>query len=517
MSLEELEPGAMPDGDPRLNRMLALLESMDDRMSRLEGQVAELTQTGPAVVAGVTDTIDSAVARAAERGIDVDARLRSSVELVEALTEPRTVEVMGRLVDRIELVDQSLMMLEQVPDLAAGAVDTVDRLVAAAAASGIDIDARLRASLTLAERLTNPDTVEALLALTHHADQAAEAAAMMSQAPGMVAGAIDTVDGVMGGLQARGIDVDARVKALLVATEKLTDPTTLDALGRLASHAGEAAEAAEMLSQAPGMVAGAIDTVDGVIGGLHARGIDVDARVKALLVATEKLTDPAVLGTLTRLADQAPLLEESLQIAEQLPGMAAGAMDTVDGLVRQLQSRGVDLDARMRGILAVTEAATDPRALAAVERLLKNPEALEQFAELAEQAPGMVAGAIDTFDGMVGRLAERGIDFDQRVVALTQALEALTDPVIIHLLNTVLARGCDLSRLVETLLESGVFDEEAVQVVGSTSHAVVQTQADKPAPVGAFGALGAIFDPDVQRSLGFAIAFARTFGKRLNG
>ena len=449
MSLEELEPGAMPDGDPRLNRMLALLESMDDRMSRLEGQVAELTQTGPAVVAGVTDTIDSAVARAAERGIDVDARLRSSVELVEALTEPRTVEVMGRLVDRIELVDQSLMMLEQVPDLAAGAVDTVDRLVAAAAASGIDIDARLRASLTLAERLTNPDTVEALLALTHHADQAAEAAAMMSQAPGMVAGAIDTVDGV--------------------------------------------------------------------IGGLHARGIDVDARVKALLVATEKLTDPAVLGTLTRLADQAPLLEESLQIAEQLPGMAAGAMDTVDGLVRQLQSRGVDLDARMRGILAVTEAATDPRALAAVERLLKNPDALVQLAELAEQAPGMVAGAIDTFDGMVGRLAERGIDFDQRVVALTQALEALTDPVIIHLLNTVLARGCDLSRLVETLLESGVFDEEAVQVVGSTSHAVVQTQADKPAPVGAFGALGAIFDPDVQRSLGFAIAFARTFGKRLNG
>lgn len=448
MSIEELEPGALPEGDPRLNRMLSLLESMDARMSRLEGQVAELTQTAPAVVASVTDTIDSAVSQAADRGIDVDARIRSSLTLVEALTEPRTVEVVGRLVERIEMVDQSLVVMEQLPDLAAGAVDTVDRLIAAASASGIDIDLRLRASLALAERLTNPDTVDALLTLTE--------------------------------------------------------------------RAGEAAEAAEVLAQAPGMVAGAIDTVDGVMGGLAARGIDVDARLRALLAATERLTDPVVLGTLTRLADRAPMLDEAMQVAEQLPGLAAGALDTVDGVVRQLQASGFDLDARIRGVIAVTDAATNPRALAAIERLMANPEALEHLADVAEAAPGMVAGAIDTFDSVVGRLAANGIDFNERVTLLVKALESLTDPVIVHLLQTVLARGTDLSRLVEVLLESGVFDEDAVSVVGSTSTAVVQTQAAKPPPVGAFGALGAVFDPDVQRSLGFAIAFARTFGKRLN-
>jgi uncharacterized protein YjgD (DUF1641 family) len=34
--------------------------------------------------------------------------------------------------------------------------------------------------------------------------------------------------------------------------------------------------------------------------------------------------------------------------------------------------------------------------------------------------------------------------------------------------------------------------------------------------VGAFGALSALFDPNVQRSLGFAIEVARTYGKQLD-
>ena len=447
MSLEELEPGAMPDGDPRLNRMLALLESMDARMSRLEGQVAELTTAAPAVVASVTDTIDGAITKAAERGIDVDARLHASLSLVESLTEPRTVEVVGRLVDRIELVDQGLTVLQQVPDLTAGAVDTVDRLVAAAAASGIDIDLRLRASLALAERLTDPDTVEALLALT--------------------------------------------------------------------DRASDAAQAVELMGQAPGMVAGAMDTVDGVMASLAARGVDVDARARALLHATEKLTEPAVLSTLTRLAEQAPMLEEALQLAEQLPGVAAGALDTVDGIIGKLQARGVDLDARMNGLLRVTEAATHPRALAAVERLLANPEALEQLASIAEQAPGVVASALDTFDSLVARLAEQGIDVNQRVVLLVKALDSLTDPTIIRLLQTVTARSSELSHLVDVLMSSGLLGREAAEVVGATGTAVLQTRAARPPSVGAFGALAAIFDPDVQRSLGFAISFARTFGQQL--
>ncbi|MEZ4235259.1 MAG: DUF1641 domain-containing protein [Myxococcota bacterium] len=40
-------------------------------------------------------------------------------------------------------------------------------------------------------------------------------------------------------------------------------------------------------------------------------------------------------------------------------------------------------------------------------------------------------------------------------------------------------------------------------------------QASAPAPVGAFGLLRALGEPDVQRAVGFALAVARRVGVRL--
>ena len=592
MHTPELEPGSAADsGDAALARILSLLESMDARMSRLEGQVTELTDTAaqaPAVVAGVTDTIDTTIARAAERGVDIDAHVRSSVQLVESLTEPRTVATLSRLLDRLDTVDASLGAMEQLPDLAAGAVDTVDRLMGALASQGIDVDARLRASLVLAEKLTDPTVVESALtavdALSKRAPALVEALEVADQLPGLAAGAMDTLDGLIAGLQATGVDLDARLRALTALVDSATRPETVAAIERLLHNPEALHQLAELAEQGPGLVAGTIDTLDGLMAGIHARGIDVHARTEALLLATEAVTDPAVLQVLTGLAERAPQLEEALQVADQLPGLAAGAMDTLDGVIAGLQRSGVDLDARLRAVTALADAATKPESVAALERLLSNPEALHQLADLAEQGPGLVAGTIDTLDGLMARLqasgiqlderlgasltvlekatrpealaavgkllentdqladladfaeqapgiiagtidtldglaarvASRGIDLDQRLMLLVQAVESLTDPVIVELLQTVLCRGPELRRLTNALLESGVFDQEAVDVVGSTSHAVVATRAARPAPVGAFGALGAVFDPDVQKALGFAIQFAKTFGRRLD-
>lgn len=313
MSLEELEPDAMPAGDPRLDQVVALLTSMNTRMARLEDQVAALTRGGAPVATPVAQAVEAAAVRAADRGVDVDARVQAGASLAEALTEPRTLAVVERLIERLDTVDQGLMAMGQVPDLAADAVDTVDRLRVAARESGIRLDARLQASVALAERLTDPDTVEALLALTDHAGSAARAAAFL----------------------------------------------------------------------------------------------------------------------------------------EQLPELAAGARDTLERVMHQLHEEGFNLDARLQGVVAVTTAATEPRTLAALERLLGSPERIEQLADL-----------------------------------------------------------------VERLLEAGGLHPDAVSVVQSTSAAMVQTQTARPAPVGAFGAVSALFDPDVQRTLGFVVAFARSFGQR---
>ena len=378
----ELEPGAIADGDPTA-RILALLESMDGRLSRLEGAVEGLQQAtalAPAVVAGVTDTIDQHAAAARARGIDVDAHVQGSVKLAEALTRPEVVATLGRMVDRLDTVDAALQVAAQLPGMAAGAVDTVDGLIAAARAEGIDIDARLRASLTLVERMSAPETVEALLALTDRLDTA----------------------------------------------------------------------------------------------------------------------------------------QEALAIADQLPGMAAGVIDTVDGLVAAARAQGIDIDARLRASLSLLSAATAPATLATLETLVAKLDQVAPMLEMLDAAPGAVAGVVDTFDRLAAELAARGIRIDERAGMLLAAAEKLTDPAIIGLLQKVLERGDDLSRLVDVLLESGIFEAAAVEVVGSTGKALVATRAAQPQPVGAFGAFRAMSDPDVQRAVGFGLQFARAFGKLLN-
>jgi uncharacterized protein YjgD (DUF1641 family) len=100
------------------------------------------------------------------------------------------------------------------------ATDSVDHLVADARARGVDVDARLKLALRLAERLTDPAVASSLELLL----------AMVPQAPAAVAMAADSVDGVVSRLRASGIDVEARARLLGRAIERLTSPEALDLL-----------------------------------------------------------------------------------------------------------------------------------------------------------------------------------------------------------------------------------------------------------------------------------------------
>lgn len=157
MSIHESEAGEPGGEDPRLNRILDLLESMDGRMSRLEGQVSELSRSKQPPAAGADDPQAPA---APAKG-----------QLVDALTAPDTVATLSRILSRLDIVEQALMMADQLPDLAAGAAETIDGVLVAAADSGIDLDGRLQASVALAERLTDPTTAEALLAVLDKAPE----------------------------------------------------------------------------------------------------------------------------------------------------------------------------------------------------------------------------------------------------------------------------------------------------------------------------------------------------------
>ena len=145
--------------------------------------------------------------------------------------------------------------------------------------------------------------------------------------------------------------------------------------------------------------------------------------------------------------------------------------------------------------------------VAILERMERRLARLEErqvaMARLAEQAPAITAAALDTFDDTVARLAKRGVDVDERLRAALRLLERLTDPATLASLEQGLA------------LAEAASGAEAAAIVDGAARALAETRTTGVRPVGAWGALRALSDPDLQRGLGVAVEFGRRFGKAL--
>ncbi|MEM8601800.1 MAG: hypothetical protein AAGF99_17930, partial [Bacteroidota bacterium] len=93
-------------------------------------------------------------------------------------------------------------------------------------------------------------------------------------------------------------------------------------------------------------------------------------------------------------------LDHLLRVAEPLttaPSALAAAADVFDEQARHASARGVDLEARLHRVLALTERLTDDKTM----------DALEQGLALAEQVPGLAAMVTDMADEQAQRAADR--------------------------------------------------------------------------------------------------------------
>jgi hypothetical protein len=136
------------------------------------------------------------------------------------------------------------------------------------------------------------------------------------------------------------------------------------------------------------------------------------------------------------------------------------------------------------------------RRLAAVEQVAT---AIAPLAGLAATAPGAVALATDSFDALAARLADAGVDLDERMRSVVRAVEVSTAPRAVNGLAS--------------LVESRLLEPSALAVLSQLAAALAEPGPSRP--VGAWGALRALRDPDVQRAVGFLLAIARQFGKHL--
>ena len=190
----------------------------------------------------------------------------------------------------------------------------------------------------------------------------------------------------------------------------------------------------------------------------------------------------AVAASLARIEGRLERLEASLgglgQVVASAPGGVATAVDTADDLIARLGDRGIDVDARLRQLLCLTEKLTEPATLAA----------LESSFELLRNLPGTVATAADVFDGVVERLGESGVDVDERLRIVAQVAERLTAPEALAMVAEFLSHVDAIQRL----LESGIFSRGAVEVVDRAAGALTAMDLAGARPVGAFGALRAL-------------------------
>ncbi len=147
-----------------------------------------------------------------------------------------------------------------------------------------------------------------------------------------------------------------------------------------------------------------------------------------------------------------------------------------------------------------------PEARAALARLNTLATRLEQALDvleptiaLAQQAPLMIATAVDTFDALVAEGRDHGVDVDQRLRDGLRLLERLTAPDTMRALNTLLDRLPTLAALAPMVDHAPALLDEARR---------------DARPLGLFGTLGALREPNVQAAVGLAVSTARLVGQQ---
>lgn len=200
--------------------------------------------------------------------------------LQQRLNDPDTVAALTRLLDRIDSLEQTVDKLadavDQAPAMIAVMTDVADEQYRLAAESGVDIDERLHNALQIADKLTEPHTVEVLSGLLDRIDQIDELVKLTDQAPGMVAMMVDTADEQYRLAAESGVDVEERLRMGLALVEKLTTPESMEVLSKLVDRMDALNEAVALLDQAPGMVAMGVDIADEYARTAAETGLDID-------------------------------------------------------------------------------------------------------------------------------------------------------------------------------------------------------------------------------------------------
>jgi len=159
------------------------------------------------------------------------------------------------------------------------------------------------------------------------------------------------------------------------------------------------APALQSMDTFPHALATGTDIFDEEVARLEARGVDVDARARSLLVLLEKISEPEALAA----------MEQAVEMAPQLPGMSAMAVDVLDEEAHRLMDEGVDLaeivsESARAAIQMVRSGALGPGALNTIGELAY------ALSEAGRQPPEKI-GPLGMFSALRDPDVQRGLGF----------------------------------------------------------------------------------------------------------
>lgn len=271
--------------------------------------------------------------------------------------------------------------------------------------------------------------------------------------------------------------------------------------------------------------------------------VGADDRMSAAL---SRLADPEMLSALTRIAGIAPQLEAAVKAPEQLaaarlvPPPAAG------------RTADVTSEPAEGPLQELTRTLHKPEVVQALTRVTALAPQLEYAALGAAALPELIEEALAVARDKTADTHE-GAPLELRLQALAQAGLRLSHPDFIKQLSDVLVRALpildklssidpkaldqclslldllsapelqaplaqlfeNLPALTEALLALPT-DRSAVSLLKATGDAVSHVVKQGAAPVGVFGAMRALTDPEVRRVFGLAVGIARALGGKLD-
>lgn len=206
--------------------------------------------------------------------------------------------------------------------------------------------------------------------------------------------------------------------------------------------------------------------------------------------------------------------------------METGSHDPLVEILARLERRLDRLEERLEPVFAVVDHAnaglaaftdTTDEKIAAIHRfderlekaaelveLLTQPETLEKLQTAVHQfgdMPKVVAATGDVVDEWMKDAAESGVD----VGSLAESLNHFT-VVVLRLLTNERFR---------CMLDSSILTVESFVPLEALADGAKATLHGNPKPVGLFGAMSAMRDPDIQLAVGFALETGKIVGKAI--